>query len=187
MKHIARFILNILGWKTVGGVAPEPKVIILGVPHTSVWDFVISWLFYTSVGGKANILVKKDFFVFPLGYIVIGMGGIPVDHKKGASLVKQVVDEFKRRDVMHLAIAPEGTRKLTSRWKGGFYTIAKAADIPVYYGFFDWGRKEVGFVERCELTDDMQADLKRIRKWYRDKGVQGKFPELFTTGTDLDD
>ncbi len=185
MKYIARFILNILGWKTVGGVAPDPKCIILGVPHTSAWDFVISWLFYAAVGGQANIMIKKEFFFWPLGYIVRAMGGIPVDRAKGASLVKQIVDEFKRRPVMHLAIAPEGTRQRTSKWKGGFYTIAKAANIPVYYGFFDWGRKEVGFLEKVELTDDMQADLKKIRQWYKDKGVKGKFPELFTTGDDL--
>lgn len=186
MKYIAKFILKVLGWKVVGGVAPVPKCIILGVPHTSAWDFVISWLFYASVGGKANIMIKKEFFFWPLGYVVKAMGGIPVDRAKGASLVKQIVDEFKKREIMHLAIAPEGTRQPTTRWKGGFHTIAKAANIPVYYGFFDWGRKEVGFIEHVELTDDMQADLKKIRQWYKDKGVVGKYPELFTTGDDLE-
>lgn len=185
MKYIAKFILKILGWKVIGGVVHKPKFIVLGVPHTSIWDFVISYLFYTSVGGKANILVKKELFFWPLGYLVRGMGGIPVDRHKGMSLVKQVVEEFKKREKLHLAIAPEGTRQPTTKWKGGFHTIARAANVPVYYGFFDWGRKEVGFVEEVEITDDLQADMKRIRQWYKDRGIVGKYPKQFITGDDL--
>jgi 1-acyl-sn-glycerol-3-phosphate acyltransferase len=62
-------MLKILGWKTEGGFAPEPKCIIIGIPHTSAWDFVISWLFYTSVGGRASTLVKKEFFFWPMGIL----------------------------------------------------------------------------------------------------------------------
>lgn len=185
MKYIAKFILWILGWKTVGGIVPEPKCIILGVPHTSQWDFVISSLYYTSVGGKASILVNKKFFVWPICYIVDYLGGIPLDTSKGASAVKQIVDEFKKRKQLHLAIAPEGTRKPVAKWKGGFHTIAKAANIPVYYGFFDWGKKEVGYSEKIELSDDINADLKKVRQWYKDKGVIGKHPEKFIYGDDL--
>lgn len=114
------------------------------------------------------------------------MGGIPVDNSRGASLVKQIIEEFKKRKIMHLAMAPEGTRKPTGKWKGGFHTIAKAANVPVYYGFFDWGRKEVGYSEKVELTDDMNADLKKVRQWYKDRGVIGKHPEKFNFGDDLE-
>jgi hypothetical protein len=44
----------------------------------------------------------------------------------------------------------------------------------------------VGRGVKFELTDDVQADLKRIRQWYKDKGVEGKFPEKFTVGKDLE-
>ena len=40
--------------------------------------------------------------------------------------------------------------------------------------------------EKIELTDDVQADMKRIRKHYKEKGIQGKHPELFTTGSDIE-
>jgi 1-acyl-sn-glycerol-3-phosphate acyltransferase len=186
MKFITKLILKIWGWKVIGGIVPEKKFIVLGVPHTSIWDFVISYVFYTSVGGKANVFVKKELFFWPLGYLVKAMGGIPLDRSKGTSMVKQVVDEFKKRDALALAIAPEGTRQPTDKWKGGFHLIARAANVPVYYGFFDWGRKEVGFVEKVEITDNLQADLKKIRQWYKDRGVVGKYPEQFITGDDLD-
>lgn len=164
----------------------EPKCIILGVPHTSWWDFVISYLFYHSYGATAYIMVKKEFFWGPLGPILRSMGGIPVDKNKGAILTRQIIEEFNSRERLHLAIAPEGTRRATVKWKTGFHTIARAANIPVYLGFFDWGKKEVGRGVKFEITDDAQGDLKKIRQWYKDRGVQGKFPENFTPGSDLE-
>jgi len=170
----------------VGGIIPVSKCIVLGVPHTSLWDFVISWIFYKSVGGNPNILVNKKFFFWPVGYLLQMMGAIPVDTSRGASSIKQIVAEFKKRKVLHLAIAPEGTRKPISKWKGGFHAIARIANIPVYLAVFDWGKKEVGVFDRIELTDDMDADIRRIRQWYKDKGVKGKHPEKFILGDDLD-
>ena len=57
------WLLKVMGW-TVDNptVVPEDKCIILGVPHTSAWDFVISYLFYKSIGGDAKVIIKKEFF-----------------------------------------------------------------------------------------------------------------------------
>ncbi|GAB1374166.1 MAG: 1-acyl-sn-glycerol-3-phosphate acyltransferase [Bacteroidales bacterium] len=186
MRKFCKFLLKIMGWKVMEPPVPEPKCIILGVPHTSVWDFIISLLYYNSEGHKAYILVKDSFFKWPFGKFLRSVGGIPVKQGKGANLVLQVIKEFQSRDVLHLAIAPEGTRSATERWKTGFHTIARAANVPVYLGYFDWKKKEVGRGVRFELTDDVQADLKRIRQWYKDKGVVGKFPKNFTVGRDLE-
>jgi 1-acyl-sn-glycerol-3-phosphate acyltransferase len=174
-------LIRILGWTTVNGLIPEKKAIIIGVPHTSGWDFVMSYLFYASKGGVAKIIVKKEFFFWPFGPIIRRMGGIPVDRSKGSTVVKQVIDEMNKQDVFHLAITPEGTRKLTKRWKAGFHTIARATGATVYLAFFDHGRKQVGWIEKLELTDDAQADIKRMKAYYRERNVIGKFPELFTT------
>jgi 1-acyl-sn-glycerol-3-phosphate acyltransferase len=186
MKKISKFILKMMGWKVMEPPVPEPKCIILGVPHTSAWDFVVSYLYYQSEGHTANIMIKESFFRWPFGKIVRSMGGIPVHQGKGATLARQMIEEFEKREVMHLAIAPEGTRARNEKWKTGFHTIARAANVPVYLGYFDWGRKEVGRGEKFELTDDVQGDLKRIRQWYVDKGVRGKFNENFATGKDLE-
>lgn len=181
MKSICSFILRLFGWKSLGSVVPEKKCIIIGVPHTSAWDFVVSYFFYTGLGGKANILVKKEFFKGPLGTIVKKMGGVPIDRSKGANVVRQVVQLFNERESMHLALTPEGTRKLTKNWKAGFHQIATLANVPVYLGSFDWGRKEMAIWEKFELTDDPKADIRRMKDFYREKGVKGKYPELFTT------
>ncbi len=181
MKGISKLLLKILGWKTVGGVAPENKCIIIGAPHTSSWDFIISWLYYSSLGGTANVLTKKEFFFWPLGYILRSMGGIPTDRSKGANVIRQTIQQFNEREYMHLAISPEGTRKRTKNWKAGFHIIAKEANIPIYLGSYDWAKKIVTLGDKFELTDDANKDIKRMKDYYREKGVMGKFPELFTT------
>lgn len=181
MQKVSAFLLRLLGWKVNGFVVPEPKCIIIGVPHTSAWDFVISYLFYTSLGGNASVLVKKEFFFWPVGWFVRKMGGVPIDRSKGANVIRQAVNHFKTGEYLHLAMTPEGTRKPIKRWKAGFHTIAKLADVPVYLGSFDWGRKEISIWEKFELTDDAQADIRRMKDYYREKGIQGKFPENFIT------
>jgi hypothetical protein len=84
------------------------------------------------------------------------------------------------RDIMHLAITPEGTRNRNKKWKAGFHTIAKATGATVYLGFFDFGRKEIGWLETFELTEDTEADVRRMKAYYRERGVVGKHPELFS-------
>jgi len=180
-KQICIFLLRLLGWKANGFVVPEKKCIIIGVPHTSAWDFFVSYLFYGSIGGKANIVMKKELFFWPIAYFIKKMGGLPIDRSKGTDVIRQIVQLFNERETMHLAIAPEGTRKRTSKWKGGFHTIAKNANIPVYLGSFDWGRKEVSIWEKFELSDNYQEDIKRMKDFYREKGIRGKYPEQFTT------
>jgi len=186
MKYICKFILWVFGWKVINGIVPVPKCIVLGVPHTSLWDFVISWLFYKSVGGQPNILVNKKFFFWPARYVLNYMGAIPLDTSKGASAIKQIIAEFKKREILHLAIAPEGTRKSTADWKGGFHALARLAKVPLYCAVFDWGRKEIGVIEEIELTKDMNADMIRIKQWYKTRGVVGKHPERFVLGEGLD-
>ncbi|NQU52686.1 MAG: 1-acyl-sn-glycerol-3-phosphate acyltransferase [Bacteroidetes bacterium] len=181
MKETSKFLLKIFGWKMVGGIAPENKCIIIGAPHTSSWDFIISWLYYSSLGGKANILIKKEFFFWPVSSILRGMGGVPIDRSKGANVIRQVIQLFNEREHLHLAISPEGTRKLTKNWKAGFHIIAKEAKVPVYLGSYDWGKKEVTVGVKFELTEDAKEDIKRMKDYYREKGVKGRFPDLFTT------
>ncbi len=185
MKYICKFLLWIMGWTAVEPPIPEPKAIILGAPHTSAWDFVVSYLYYASVGGKANVMVKKEFFWGPLAPIMKWLGGVPVDRKRGSTVLLQTIHAFNNAERMHMAIAQEGTRQRTERWKTGFHTIAKSCNIPVYVGYFDWGTKRVGRGEKIELTDDAQADLKRIREAYKKLNVKGKYPQLFTTGSDI--
>ena len=105
---ICKLLLKLAGWKPTNGVIPHKKAIIIGVPHTSGWDFVYSYLYYTSVGGVAHIMIKKEFFFWPLGPVLKKMGGIPIDRTRGATITKQIIKEMNSREQMHLALTPRG-------------------------------------------------------------------------------
>ena len=127
MKYLARFIMWLAGWKYKGELPAEKKAVIISVPHTSNWDFFWGELAFLSQGIPAFILMKKEFFFFPLGMILRALNVIPVDRgNKDSQLVEQMITEFKQRDSMYLCITPEGSRKKRKKWKKGFLVIAKA-------------------------------------------------------------
>ena len=178
----ARFcgrLLRRMGWESVGGPMKEKKAIVLGVPHTSVWDFLVSYLFYTQFGKVAHIMIKKEFFFWPLGPILRACGAVPVDRESAASMVRSLIHQMDQAEEFHLAIAPEGTRKATKRWKTGFHLIARETGSTVYIGYYDWGRKKISVGEPIELTDDPKADMQRIYDHYRPMGIQGLHKDGF--------
>ena len=181
-RKFCGWLLKVMGWTIDDqNVVPEDKCIILGVPHTSAWDFVISLLFYTSIGGSAKVMVKKEFFFWPIGGLLRKIGGLPVDRKNATRLVLSTIHEMKEAKVCHLAIAPEGTRKPIKRWKTGFHTIAREVGCSVYMGYFDWGTKHVGWGKKVELTDDARADMKRIQEMYEEMHLVGKHKKNYVT------
>lgn len=173
------WLLRKMGWKTIGGPMKEAKAIVLGVPHTSVWDFIVSYLFYTQFGKVAHCMIKEEFFFWPVGPILRACGAVPVNRKSASTMVKSLITLMENVDEFHLAIAPEGTRSLTPRWKAGFHLIAKETGATVYLGYFNWGRKEISVGQPIELTDDPKADLERIYDLYRHMGLVGKHKEKF--------
>ena len=172
-------LLRRMGWESIGGPMKEKKAIVLGVPHTSVWDFLVSYLFYTQFGKVAHIMIKKEFFFWPLGPILRACGAVPVDRDSAASMVRSLIHEMDQAEEFHLAIAPEGTRKAVKRWKTGFHLIARETGATVYVGYYDWGRKRISVGEPFELTDDPKADMQRIYDIYRPMGIQGLHKDGF--------
>jgi 1-acyl-sn-glycerol-3-phosphate acyltransferase len=144
-------------------------------------DFVVAYLFYKSIGGKTSCMVKGSLFFPPLGWILRAIGGIPVDRKHPTTVVRSVLKEMDKQEIMHLAIAPEGTRKPVARWKTGYHFIATAANIPVYLCYFDWGRKKIAVDQKFELTDDAVADTRRIQEIYEKMNLKGRHPEKYIT------
>lgn len=170
------------GWRYVGEVPSAKKAVIISVPHTSNWDFFWGELAFLSQGIPASILMKKEFFFFPLGAILRALRVIPVDRgNKDSQLVEQMVDEFRRREVMYLCITPEGSRKKRKKWKRGFLVIAEAAGVPVHLGRIDYKSKTCQVGPLYRPTGDFEADMAYIMSTYRD--VNPKYPENFSCGS----
>ena len=52
-EKFCEFLLcKVMGWTIDEDSVKEDKCILLGVPHTSIWDFVVSYLYYRSRGEK---------------------------------------------------------------------------------------------------------------------------------------
>jgi len=180
MRKFFKILLKLLGWTSVNGVMPDKKAIIIAVPHTSAWDFVYAYLYYMSVGGTVHIIIKKQFFFWPLGFFLKKFGAIPIDRSHGTPVVRQIIDTINKSDTFHLAIAPEGTRKRTTRWKGGFHTIAKATGATVYMGFLDYSKKRIGWEKTLPLAETSRESIKRAKEYYRTLDVKGKYPDQYT-------
>ena len=178
MALLARLMLRWFGWKGVVEVDIPLKCVICVAPHTSNWDFIIARIFYASLLGKPHFLMKKEWFFPPLNYLFKALGGIPVDRERKTRITEQMISEFNRRSLFHLAVTPEGTRKRTSNWKSGFYYIALGANVPIALAHIDYRRKEIG-VSRLfyPTTGRDRQDIEEMKRFY--SRFQARHPEQF--------
>ena len=171
------FILKLLGWSYEPTMEIPDKTVICVAPHTSNWDYVIGMIFYKSIGGKPHVLMKKEWFFFPLGYLLKSIGAVPVDRKKRTSVSDQMVELFHSKNHFQLAISPEGTRSKNVQWKTGFYYIALNAGVPITLAYIDYAKKEVGIKEIFYPSGDVKNDIEKIKNRYKD--VSAKHPKRF--------
>lgn len=174
MQQIAKFIyFKIMGWR-VNGAFPShlDKFVIIVVPHTSWWDFLLGLVIRKVWDEEINYIGKKSLFDSPFGWFFRWTGGAPIDRSKTNDTVKATAQVFKERQKFRLALSPEGTRKKVEKWKTGFYFIAKAAEVPIVLVAFDYGKKEIKVSDPKLPTADQQEDLKKYQAFF--EGVEGK-------------
>lgn len=171
------------GWKVDITAPRREKCIICVAPHTSNWDFIAGLAAYKSLGRNANFLMKKFWFFFPLGCLIRKLGGIPVESSKktGKSLVASIIEDFKHRDYMNLAITPEGTRSKVEIWRTGFLQIALGAKVPIQLGIIDFKHKRVIIDKEFYPTDDIDADMKFVQNFYSIYSDAARYPEKFSS------
>ena len=131
MRGLGSFVLWCIGWKIIGTLPDEKKMIIVGMPHTSNWDFVIAMAAIQSVGLKVSYMMKKEAFFWPLAGFFKYMGGVPIDRKQKLDVTGQMVEWFDNNENVWLGITPDGTRTKVARYKKGYLRIAKAANVPI--------------------------------------------------------
>ncbi len=178
MRHLAKFILNIWGWKVTGGIPQDiKKCVVVVAPHTSMWDFIIGRLAWYVLGLKVKFLIKKEMFVFPIGGLLKKLGGIPVDRGKSTRLVDYVAGLFEKHESLYITITPEGTRRYNPKWKKGFYYIALKAGVPIALGVLDYKKKSGGVEKIFVPSGNFEEDFKMVEEFYKGRGA--KYPENF--------
>jgi 1-acyl-sn-glycerol-3-phosphate acyltransferase len=177
-KIVSKWMLRIAGWRKGPIGEYVPKCVICVAPHTSNWDLIIGKLLYHSIGRKSHFLIKKEWFFFPLNLLFHWMGGIPVDRGKNTSVTDQMAEKIAEHQTFHLAITPEGTRKVADEWKRGFYYIALKANVPILLAYIDYLKKEIGVKALFYPTGNADADMSLIKAYY--EGVTGRHPRNFS-------
>src|SRR3954454_24936821 len=113
-QRLARFVRRRAGYRMVGEV-PDTGILV-GAPHTSNWDFITMLLVMWHDGAHPRVLVKKQLFKGPLGWILKGFGGVPLDRDNAGSVVRELVDEAGTGKPFRLILAAEGTRGKGEFW-----------------------------------------------------------------------
>ena len=177
-KLLCKLFLKVMGWKLVGEVPEEvKKAVLVCAPHTSNWDFPLALASFALADLKVNYFIKKSWFFFPLNLLFKATGGVPVDRSKNHGLVHSMALLLKESDEMIIAVPAEGTRSWVSKWKTGFYHIAKTANVPIIMGFVDFKMKEVGFGPMFYVSGDFEKDMSKIQAFFENKS--GKFPNKY--------
>ena len=176
-KSLCRLIFRKMGWQVEMTVPYRDKCIICVAPHTSNWDFIIAELYYHSIGRTAGFLMKKEWFFWPMGVLFRSMGGIPVERSPHVSLTDRVAEAAIKAERFELAVTPEGTRSLATKWKRGFYFIALKAGLPIQLYAIDYKNKRIVCTKELVPSGDVEADMRLIMDYYRP--YEGKYPGKF--------
>lgn len=167
-QRLARAIVKVMRYRMVGGVPPSG--ILVGAPHTSNWDFITMLLVMWHGGAHPRVLVKKQLFRGPVGWLLRGLGGIPLDRDNAGAVVKELADEASSGEPFRLILAAEGTRSRGEYWKSGFLRLSQQTGLPITLAFFEPSTRTMGFGPTFHATDDVVADMDLVRAFYADKG-----------------
>ena len=176
MQKICAFILfRVLGWKVIGEPPRQKKFLLVGLPHTSNWDFLIATLAVSAMELKTKIFAKDVYHTWPLNYACKLFGVLPVNRRESTGFVDSVAQQYIEADTLRSIIAPEGTRKYTPRLKSGYYYIAKKADIPIIVAGPNYKEKTYVFMPARKAMDTYEEDEQNLIDFC--KNLRGKKPE----------
>lgn len=171
LSILGRFLYWAMGW-TYDDL-PEywtDKCVVIGFPHTKNMDTVRALTYIKIAKVQARLLVKAEWFFFPMSILLKSLGGMPVKRDKAHGFVRNVAKEFEKREKLVLALVPEGTRKKVAAIKTGFWYIAKAADVPIICWYLDNDQKRTRWLGCIHPGESLEQDLARIQKLYKTAG-----------------
>lgn len=173
---IGKFLFHLVGWQLEGDYpGNDQSFVIIVAPHTSMWDVPIGICVKWWKKMNVAFYVKEELFFFPLSIILRGLNAIPIKRTGNTNFVFEVVKDFKTRKSHRILITPEGTRKKVTKFKSGYYFIAKGAGVPILPVIFDFENKKIIMKEFFYPTDDPKKDQSAVEDIF--DGYKGKNPE----------
>lgn len=121
-----------MGWSIEGQIPhSERRVLVVFLPHTSNWDFVIGWFFICAENIRITIFGKDQFYFFPFKAAYHYFKVVPISRSKSQNFVKQAAALYNNDAALWTAMAPEGTRSYKESLRSGYYYFAREANIPI--------------------------------------------------------
>jgi len=176
-------LINIFGWEIKGNstLSKEKikKAILIAAPHTHWLDLFLGILIRGSIGFKSNFIAKKELFFFPFNILLRLIGGVPVNRSKKNNTVNEIANIFNNKNEFRISLAPEGTRQKVSKFKTGFYYIAKEANVPIIMITMDYSNKQSVISDPFYPKDNFKNDMNFIESFF--DGIEGKIKEFSFT------
>jgi 1-acyl-sn-glycerol-3-phosphate acyltransferase len=162
-------VLSLVGWRVSFQGFPAKQGVAIVYPHTSNWDFPVMMLVKWATGIQACFWGKDSLFRIPIfGHWLRWLGGLPIDRSGPNGAVGSMVTRFEAAravdSYLWLGLSPEGTRRLTSGWRSGFYGVTLGAGVPLALVRLDYARREVRIDQFIRLSGDRQHDYARMAK-----------------------
>ena len=172
-----RTLLRVFGWRVEGKIPDLERVLIIGAPHTSNWDFVYAMAAILGLNIKLRWLGKHTIFMPGVTWFMEWLGGIPVNRGQPEFIVDNVARLVAKDKGLVIGLAPEGTRKKVETWKTGFLRIADAIDCQIFLVGLDFPGKRIVLDQMFEPTGDHDADIATLQEFYG--RYEGKYPDQF--------
>lgn len=174
-QWFGRTLLRVFGWRVDGQIPDLQRILIIGGPHTSNWDFVFAMGAILGLNIRLRWLGKHTIFKPGVRWFMEWLGGIPINRSQPQSIVENVTKLVERENGIVIGLAPEGTRKKVDKWKTGFLRMAEATDCTIVMIGLDFPAKRVVLGDTFQPTGDYEADLEAIMAHY--KRYHGKHPD----------
>jgi 1-acyl-sn-glycerol-3-phosphate acyltransferase len=152
MRWLALIFFKLAGWKEEGQRPDIAKYVIIAAPHTSNWDFVYTMCLAFILRIKPLIMMKGEWFRWPLGFFLRWLGALPIDRSRSHNIVAQSIEVFHVHPRMVMVV------------------------VPIVLGYLDYRRKAGGIGPIVHPTGNMEADMKIIRNFYSD--ITGRYPNV---------
>jgi 1-acyl-sn-glycerol-3-phosphate acyltransferase len=182
LRRLSLAVLRMLGWQVHGSLSQRAaRCVVIAAPHTSNWDFPYTLMGAFALRMHIRWLGKAALFEAPFGGLMRWLGGIPVHRERSNNLVDASVQALRAAPgPLQLVVSPEGTRSRTTQWKTGFHHIARGAGLPIQLSYLDWGNRCCGLGPLVDPTQDIDADIARIRAFYAP--LRGRNADQFDAG-----
>lgn len=172
-RKIGYMILRSMRWRIEGEIPNLKKMVIIGAPHTTNWDFVIGMSALMALGVRVHWIGKDTIFKWPVKYVWHWLGGEPVDRFHAHGVVEQIIQKFSAHDQFILGLSPEGTRRDIPKWRSGFYHVSVGAGVPILLVAFDFPSKTLRIGELFYPTSNPDSDMLQLTGYF--KNFRGKF------------